>query len=113
MIWIGLIIAGVIAATVALSVAGAYFWNKLGPSLTDWLHRHNLQQSQLTNVFIQVDRFLSTLRCKLFVTQKGVSQSQVVTQENVRREDLPADVREQMDRVLAQGGVYTETVLVN
>lgn len=113
MIWIGLLIAGALAATVALSIAGAYFWSTLGPYLTDWLHQHNLQQSQLASVFIQVDRFLGALRCKLFATRKLTATTQEVTQINIRREDLPADVREQMDRVLAEKGTYVETVLTN
>ncbi|HWS82820.1 MAG TPA: hypothetical protein VN207_01025 [Ktedonobacteraceae bacterium] len=111
MIWIAIAIAGAIIGAVALTAVGAYFWNKLGPSLTNWLHQHHLEKSHLTDVFIEVDKVMTGLRCRLFATKKRTSRPQIITQEIYRIEELPEDVRNQWDRVSAEQDSYREYVL--
>ncbi len=111
MIWIAIAIAGALIGAAALTTVGAYFWDKLGPSLTNWLHQHHLEKSQLTNVFIQVDRVMTAIRCRLFATKKHTSTPQMIVQENYTPEALPPDVREQWERVSAEQGSYREDVL--
>lgn len=113
--WIFLAIVGTLAAGVALSVAGAYFWKKfnLRSTLADWLHSNHLEKSQLMNVFIKIDGYFSGF-LRLYVTKRDYSTPQLVsTEEYITVSELPADVRAQVERVRAEQGEYKEMILQN
>lgn len=113
--WIFLAIVGTLAAGVALSVAGAYFWKKfnLRSTLADWLHRNHLEKSQLMNAFIKIDGYFSGF-LRLYVTERGYSTPQLVsTEEYINVSDLPPDVRRQVERVREEQGEYKEMILQN
>lgn len=114
--WIFLAIVGTLAAGVVLSAAGAYFWKKynLRETLADWLHRNHLEQSQLMNAFIKIDGYLNGF-LRLYVTRRDyyVTPQLVATEEYITMSNLPADVREQVERIRAEQGEYTEMILQN
>ena len=113
--WLFLAIVGTLAAGIALSAASAYFWKKfnLRSTLADWLHRNNLEKSQLMNAFIKIDGYFNGY-LRLYVTEKGYSTPQLVsTEEYINMDDLPDDVRQQVTRVREERGEYKEMVLQN
>lgn len=113
--WLFLAIVGTLAAGVALSVAGAYFWKKfnLRSTLADWLHNNHLEKSQLMNAFIKIDGYFSGF-LRLYVTKKGHLAPQLVsTEAYVTISDLPDDVRKQVERIREEQGEYKEMILQN
>ncbi len=92
-----LVLAGLVATAVAAFYL-ARFWKDIREQVATWLREQKLEKSILIDAWIQLDKIIGAVKCRLFVKLKSTEETKMISETTYTLDEIDdLDVLEELE----------------
>jgi hypothetical protein len=82
-----LVLAGLVATAVAAFYV-ARFWKNIREQVATWLREQKLEKSILMDAWIQLDKLIGAVKCRLFVKLKSTEETKMISEMTYQLDEI-------------------------